>query len=429
MDDYYVVADPTNIINTSGVFILNSVGYEFLRRFSKPLSASDLTKSEITNIERLLRTKLLVSSSKANLMPFFNSPKTLISRLHVTNACPLQCKYCYINKNAEHMSIETGRNAVKVIFRETIKHKFAKVILKYAGGEPCLNLDLVEELHKLADKKTQEQGIYLDELIITSGVISAHDIKRIIGMGTKVTISLDALGEEHDVQRPLLNGKPSGHITQNTLKVMKEAGVKVGVSTTVAKQSAEALIELIDFLLEIDVPFRLNYVRDNSNFVNQDDFKPENSSLIEKMTKVISHFCHNPPKHSLLGSLIERGNPVVPYNYRCAAGNNYLAIDHQGRISKCQQEMNTPITTIDDIDPLIKIRNNNLGLKNLPVEKKESCSICEWRYWCSGGCPALTKYTYGRYDIPSPFCEVYKAIIPEAVKLEGLRLLKYYGPD
>ena len=31
----------------------------------------------------------------------------------------------------------------------------------------------------------------------------------------------------------------------------------------------------------------------------------------------------------------------------------------------------------------------------------------------------------GRYDVKSPNCGIYKAIYPEALRLEGLRILKY----
>ncbi len=45
-----------------------------------------------------------------------------------------------------------------------------------------------------------------------------------------------------------------------------------------------------------------------------------------------------------------------------------------------------------------------------------------------GGCAVATFKATGRYDIKSPNCNIYKAIYPEALKLEGLRLLKYATP-
>jgi len=31
----------------------------------------------------------------------------------------------------------------------------------------------------------------------------------------------------------------------------------------------------------------------------------------------------------------------------------------------------------------------------------------------------------GRYDVKSPHCNIYQALFPEVLRLEGLRLLKY----
>jgi uncharacterized protein len=62
------------------------------------------------------------------------------------------------------------------------------------------------------------------------------------------------------------------------------------------------------------------------------------------------------------------------------------------------------------------------------VEEKEGCRTCDWRYWCTGGCPLLTYRATGRSDIKSPNCNIYKALFPEALRLEALRLLKYETP-
>jgi uncharacterized protein len=84
-----------------------------------------------------------------------------------------------------------------------------------------------------------------------------------------------------------------------------------------------------------------------------------------------------------------------------------------------------PVTTVNAHDPLAVIRADLIGVQNLPVEEKEGCRTCEWKNWCAGGCPITTQRATGRYDIKSPNCNIYKALYPEALRLEGLRLLKY----
>ena len=102
-----------------------------------------------------------------------------------------------------------------------------------------------------------------------------------------------------------------------------------------------------------------------------------------------------------------------------------MVIDQKGDIAKCHMEIEKPITSIYQHDPLSFIRADSIGIKNFSVEEKEGCRDCEWRYWCTGGCPLMTYKTTGRYDVKSPYCRVYKSLYPGLLRLEGLRLLKY----
>jgi uncharacterized protein len=83
------------------------------------------------------------------------------------------------------------------------------------------------------------------------------------------------------------------------------------------------------------------------------------------------------------------------------------------------------ITDLHVADPLAVLRDDQADIQNLPVEEKEGCKTCEWKQWCAGGCPLVTYRAARRYDVKSPNCQIYKSLFPEALRLEGLRLLKY----
>ena len=68
------------------------------------------------------------------------------------------------------------------------------------------------------------------------------------------------------------------------------------------------------------------------------------------------------------------------------------------------------------------------GMQNPPVDEKTGCRECPWRYACAGGCPLRTHFSGGRYDQRSPYCAIYQALFPAALRLEGLRMLKYENP-
>jgi uncharacterized protein len=59
------------------------------------------------------------------------------------------------------------------------------------------------------------------------------------------------------------------------------------------------------------------------------------------------------------------------------------------------------------------------------VDDHTGCRDCRWRYRCAGGCPIVTYDTHGRWDVPSPFCGVYQALMPDLIALEALRIVKH----
>jgi len=86
------------------------------------------------------------------------------------------------------------------------------------------------------------------------------------------------------------------------------------------------------------------------------------------------------------------------------------------------------IGSIDDEDVMKTMkRTNSKSLKNLSVYKKNPCRQCQWRYIYCGGCPLLTFSQKGSYTLNSPYCAVYKALIPEVLRIEAKRLIKYGG--
>ena len=422
---HYVIANPNA---HQSVVVLSRTAYEYLMSFHESRAIPTGCSSRFRNSMEFIKSGLLVPTGGSVGLPKRPLPGTLDCWLHITNECTLACKYCYIHKSPGKMSPAVGQRAIETIVEEARSGGFQRVKIKYSGGEPTLNLDLVRELSTYARRKLQEFSIDLDEVILTNGVIPINTMDEIVNMGIRVMLSLDALGDEQDSQRPSITGKPVRQMTLDTLHYMKARGVGISVSVTVARQSAAVLIDLIDLLVELDVPFSINYARDNQFFDDRAGFAPQATVLAKTMREVIEHLAQNPPKRSLLNALMDRASLGAPHEYTCGAGRNYLVIDHLGRVSFCQQEMHIPISSVFEPAPLSKVAARRSGSRSISVDEKVACHKCKWRYWCTGGCPALTYQAYGRVDAQSPFCDVYKALFPEVIRLEGLRLLKYGRP-
>jgi uncharacterized protein len=179
--------------------------------------------------------------------------------------------------------------------------------------------------------------------------------------------------------------------------------------------------------LERGLYFNLNFFHDNECASPFSDLHLQNERLVTALNQAFDVMEENLPDYNLIDTLIDRAQFDRPHDKTCSVGDSYMVIDHRGHVAKCQMEIERPVTTIYAEDPLAIIRLDQVGVQNISVDEKEGCRDCEWKYWCAGGCPLHTYRATGRYDVKSPYCQVYKAIYPRVLRLEGLRLLKVNG--
>ena len=355
--------------------------------------------------------------------------QTLTAWLHVTNECNLRCAYCYIDKTPQHMSPAIGRQSIDAIFRSALKHKKQQIRLKFAGGEASLQITQVLALYDYALQLAQEHNILLKAAILTNGVaLSQRTIERLKARQIAVTISLDGLGSFHDRQRPMVNGRDSSTHVLRTIDRLLANEMVPSITVTVSGRSLAGLPDLMRYILQRDLPFSLNYYRDNDCSTHITDLRFMDEQIIAAMRSVFAVIEEHLPARSLLDSLLDKASISMPHTHTCGVGQNYLVIDQQGGVAKCQMEIKQTVTTIQSDDPLRLIQLDRRGVQNLAVAEKQACRSCEWRNWCTGGCPALTYRSTGRYDVKSPNCHIYKALFPKVLRLEALRLLRYCTP-
>jgi uncharacterized protein len=411
--------------------VMNTAAHQLMQMFQLPRPIAQVVEAYahidvIPTIVKLLKSGLLQTGSNVSSDPCHDEPTELVAWLHVTNACNLNCTYCYLNKTNEAMTPETGRAAVAAVFRSALANSFGKVKLKYAGGEPTLNFPLVVQLHKQARMLAERYGLELDGVILSNGVKWTPEmIAAVRAYSIRVMISLDGVGATHDDQRAFANGNGSFATVAQTIQSLLGQGIVPHIGVTITSQSAEGLPELIAWLLEHNLPFGLNFYRGNEHSTYLKDSSRSEVCIIAGMRAAFKVIKATLPRYSLLGSLLDRASLIAPHSYPCAVGRNYLVIDHHGRIAQCQMTMHRPITDIWADDPLAALRSMPGGIPGLSVNEKEGCAECEWRYWCAGGCPLETFRATGRYDTRSPYCTIYRTLIPEVLRLEGLRIVKY----
>lgn len=416
-----------NPLSTGGVAVLDRAAWKFLRRFAgeEQVNAAALNPEQMGLARRMQQCGLLVPRGGEARLRAAES-RVLSAWFHVTNACNMACQYCYVQKSPEAMEAGTGRAAVDAIFRSMTRGGFAGLKLKFAGGEATLNPEVVLDTDAYARAEAAGRSISYESILLTNGVrLTDSLIAECRRRGMRMMVSLDGLGATHDRQRSLLGGQGSARRVCATIDRLLAQGIKPFISITVTDRSAETLPQTVGFVLERGLSFNLNFVRESAGCKDFETLRLRDQRLIAALKATFAVIEQQLPEQELLGMLIDRANFVHPHARTCGVGENYLVVDQHGRITRCHMELDRPLTDIWAADPLSLVRADPRGVRNPPVEEKEGCRACEWRYWCAGGCPKATFEATGAYDVKSPLCDVYKEIFPDLLRLEALRLLRH----
>lgn len=423
--DWYGLSNPSGAVS---VAVLNRPAHDLWQKFqaSQTLDTLSLNDEQLQLTHQMVWAGLLQQTHPLENTLSVDNDQLLTSWLHLTDRCNLRCSYCYLPHVREDMSSETGRAAIDAIFRSAVANGFKQVKLKYAGGEPLLRFPLVEELHTYAQQLAERNGIELEGVVLSNGtLLTVAIVESLKSLGLRLMISLDGLGQYHDSHRPYAGGRGSFTDVADAVDLALSNDLSPTISVTVSSRTAAGLPEVMAWILSRDIPFSLNFYRENELSASHEDMQIDEEKIIQGMLAAFKVIENILPRRPFLGGIVDRANLSSAHTHTCGVGQNYLVFDQNGQVAKCQMHIRKPVTDVHAEDPLALIRADQIGIQNLPVLEKDGCKTCEWKHWCAGGCPLTTHRATGRYDVKSPNCKIYKALFPEALRLEGLRLLKY----
>jgi uncharacterized protein len=98
-----------------------------------------------------------------------------------------------------------------------------------------------------------------------------------------VVISLDGIGELHDVQRPFVDGKPSFRFVERTIAELIEQEHRPHISITITQRNASGVADVVRYALDRDLTFSLNFFRDNDCAAGFTDLQFEEQAMISSL--------------------------------------------------------------------------------------------------------------------------------------------------
>ena len=124
--------------------------------------------------------------------------------LHLTADCNLRCRYCYETHCRDHMTWDTAKKAMDLVF--SYGHKTNGFSL--FGGEPLLERDLAERICRYAKAEADKRGVGVRFKMTTNGTLLDEDFLKFAN-DHDLEIALSHDGLLQDEQRLTRDGRPT----------------------------------------------------------------------------------------------------------------------------------------------------------------------------------------------------------------------------
>lgn len=379
--------------------------------------------------------------------------------LHVTNDCNLDCPYCYIHKGPQHLSEASSARVLDAIEAAAAAGHADRIHVRYAGGEPMLQFRTLQRFHLEATERCARHGVGYSAAILTNGTVAPPDAVawvREVGLG--VSVSIDGLGAVQDAMRPTRHGRGSADHLSRGLDAWQQGGVRPYALVTLGDSNLDGLDALVAWLLERRMGFRLSLVRDLEwGAGTLDDqhgaarrhatapsgaYDADGVLAGEALQRVRGAVLAAYDRiEAAVAADVDAGraptppfrathrfcdlSPFRPIRKACGAGSSYAAIGQSGDISPCQAALHHETERMR-IDGARSIVAQGRAHRPFGAFEREvgnaTCNSCRHQQSCAAGCPLLLARRDGHIDGRSPYCEVFRAVLPRIVRIAALEL-------
>lgn len=349
----------------------------------------------------------------------------------VTKDCQLACKYCYlVGKNSqERMSWDTAKEAVDFVLSRYGNDNFNSeaVIFDFIGGEPFLEIDLIDNICDYLKKRMFELNhpwFNLYRFSFSTNGINYHTekVQKFIKKNHKhlsIGFSIDGTKAKHDLNRIWKDSNPEKgsykDVVSNVplwLEQFPDAATKVTISSADIPYIAESVLHL----------FSLGIHHVNINCVFEDVWKDgDDLKFQHQLESLAATIIKNGLYPDYECSFFDRniGKPLSlskDNNNWCGCGR-MMAIDAKGILYPCIRFLDFALTNkksrnigsiysginLNKLRPFLCLdRVTQSDLKCLNCDIASGCAWCQGENYDSAKIPSI-------YIRSTAICKMHKA--------------------
>lgn len=415
--------------SNEGIVLLDLKTKNFLDNL---VEMDDLSNMQ-QRLSLLFKNKLIQKREEANRDFKFNrnKVKTISVWLHISNKCNLDCQYCYIaSKNGDLMSVSVANFCLNKLEQTVMDHGLNAITIRFAGGEPTLNRKSIAYFAEEAQKRFVKKGVVVNFIILTNGTIFDIPLVNLINeYSMRVSFSLDGVKDWHDKMRSFKNKSGSFDKVYKNLELCLAHKIKPTILTTITPANILGVSELNRFLVDRDLSFRYSFYRDNVD-KDRNDLNNFINALSEVLNDCYDYYINAVNNRGATSShqLCDINFNKKPRLRSCDIGYSGATINHEGSVFLCQATMDKkPIGHVLESKTLLQMIWNQKEFPELTTKSVydyNDCKNCQWMLLCAGGCSVTNFNTGGSIGSVSPYCSVFKEMIPKLIKIKALQLIK-----
>lgn len=360
------------------------------------------------------------------------SVKTII--FQVTEACNLKCTYCYQHaKTSNSMDFDVAKLLIDEILTDDPKllpfyssWDSPGVVLEFIGGEPLLEIDLIDRItdyfiNKCIELKHPWATRYYINICTNGELYFSDTFQKYIKKNVRhlsFNVTVDGNKELHNSCRLRPDGTGSYDNAIAAVKHWRDnwgghMGSKLTLSPDNLQYCAQAIIDMIEF----------GYENLYFNPVFEEGWTIEHAKLYYQELKKVADYLI---KNDILDNCEipyfnpNFGHPMSPEdneNWCGGTGSHMLAVDYKGDLFPCLRYMGTSLNgkqepyTIGNIYNGL-IEKNRIDCLNCITRKSQSSERC-FNCPIASGCSWCSAYNYEVFGTPNAratyICDLQKA--------------------
>jgi len=321
------------------------------------------------------------------------------------------CKHCHTFSSSKNTTVFDWETL------EKLSHELGNIgvfQVKIGGGEP-LHPDYVWDRTFPFIKNLRDYGIYVS--LSTNGDTLASNIgeslsQRLLGLGVKVSVSIDGPEEIHD----LIRGENSYRNTIRALEVLTHYGIRRSIATTLMtyNTSVEPISHLAQLASKYDTTLKVRRAKPSRNAAIDDCVISSPNEEFWKVVKYLNNDCSSKVDVEEIMCLYPSPRPpndLAFKLYHCGGGISTITISPDHSITPCPfipfEEKGIKVYNKDGptlmevwqekhIDPNLKFMRK--------LTESEDCQECNKTVYCHGLCPSLRLAYSGNLTGTDPGC-------------------------